>query len=214
MKIMPWVGFTLALLIAYSADAAGTQTGVSGSARSPCRVTGMSIREPLPRWGGLAMVGAFLLTLAIVYAYLATHRHIFPWTPHQLQQFAGVLVAGVLVAAVGTLDDKYEMSALWQSLALIGAGVVLVCFGVRIEGITNPFAHGSAQAHPRVYDPATWLPFPFWFSAAATVVWGVRCCQDRGLPGWPGRAGRRRLCDLRHHAGADVCTGRPIRSPP
>lgn len=128
-------------------------------------------KEPLPRWGGLAMVGAFLVTLGLVYAYIVTHRHIFPWTPHQIHQFAGVLVATTLVATLGTIDDKYEVSAAWQALGLIAAGALLVAFDVRIEGITNPFAHPSPHPPRHGYDPATWLAFPYWFSAFGTILW-------------------------------------------
>ena len=170
MKIMPWVSFALALLFAYLLTPLVRKLAFRFGAVAVPRDRDVH-QEPLPRWGGLAMVGAFLLTLGMVYAYIDLHRHRFPWTPHQLEQFAGVLVAGLLIALVGTLDDKFEMSALWQSLALIGAGVVLVTFGVRIEGVTNPFAHPSLHPPRHGYDPATWLPFPYWFSAMGTIVW-------------------------------------------
>jgi UDP-GlcNAc:undecaprenyl-phosphate GlcNAc-1-phosphate transferase len=170
MKIMPWVGFALALLFAYLLTPQVRKLAFRFGAVAVPRDRDVH-KDPLPRWGGLAMVGAFLLTLAIIYGYIATHRHIFPWGPHELRQFAGVLIAGLMVAVVGTLDDKFEMSALWQMTALIAAGVVLVAFGVRIEGITNPFAHPSLHAPKHGYDPATWLPFPYWFSAAGTVLW-------------------------------------------
>lgn len=170
MKIMPWVSFALALVFAYLLTPQVRKLAFRFGAVAVPRDRDVH-KQPLPRWGGLAMVGAFLLTLAIIYTYIDAHRHVFPWSHHQLEQFVGVLVAGLLVAVVGTLDDKYEMSALWQSLALIGAGVVLVLFGVRIEGITNPFAHVSSHLPAHGYDPATWEQFPIWFSAAATILW-------------------------------------------
>lgn len=170
MKIMPWVSFALALLFAYTLTPLARKLAVRFGAVAVPRERDVH-KKPLPRWGGLAMVTAFLVTLGIVYTYIATHRHVLPWSEHQIGQFAGVLIAGLLVAIMGTLDDKYEVSAIWQSLALIGAGIILVAFGVRIEGITNPLAHASAHLPAREYDPATWLQFPYWFSAAATIIW-------------------------------------------
>lgn len=169
-KIMPWVAFALSLLIAYGLTPLVRTLAFRYGAVAVPRERDVH-KQPLPRWGGLAMVAAFLLTLALVYAYIATHRIVFPWQPYQLRQFTGVMLAATLVAVVGTLDDKFEMSALWQSLGLIAAGVVLVAFGVRIEGITNPFAHASLHPPRHGYDPNTWLAFPAWFSSIATIIW-------------------------------------------
>ncbi len=168
--ITPWVAFALALALAYGLTPLARMLAFRFGAVAVPRERDVH-KQPLPRWGGLAMVAAFLLTLALVYVSLSALRPVFPWTAHQLQQFAGVMLAATLVAVVGTLDDKFEMSALWQSLGLIAAGVVLVSFGVRIEGMTNPFAHASAAPPRHGYDPATWLAFPPWFSSVATVVW-------------------------------------------
>jgi UDP-GlcNAc:undecaprenyl-phosphate GlcNAc-1-phosphate transferase len=170
MKIMPWVAFALALAIAYALTPWVRTLATKYGAVAVPRERDVH-KEPLPRWGGLAMVGAFLLTLALVYVYIVTHRHVFPWTGRELRQFEGVLVAAALVALIGTLDDKFEMSAVWQSLGLVTAGIVLVGFGVRIEGITNPFAHASVPPPRHGYDPNTWLPLPPWFSSIATIVW-------------------------------------------
>jgi UDP-GlcNAc:undecaprenyl-phosphate GlcNAc-1-phosphate transferase len=174
MKVMFWVSFMLSLLFAFLLTPFVRKLAFRFGAVAVPRDRDVH-SEPLPRWGGLGMVSAFLLTLGMVYAwciYRNASQHLdAPLGPHAMMQFAGVLLAGLLVAVVGTLDDKFEMSALWQSLALIGAGVVLVGFGVRIEGITNPFAHASPHLPKHGYDPATWLPFPGWFSTLATIIW-------------------------------------------
>ena len=169
MKIMPWVAFALALALTWALTPLVQKLAFRFGAVAVPRERDVH-KEPLPRWGGLAMVGAFLLTLGLVYVYIATHRHVFPGRP-PARPFAGVLLAALLVAVIGTLDDKYEVSALWQSLALIAAGVVLVLFDVRIEGMTNPFAHPSPHPPEHGYDPATWLPFPLWFSALRPILW-------------------------------------------
>lgn len=132
-------------------------------------------KEPLPRWGGLSMVAAFLITLGVAYLWVL-HRnadvHVAsPWDHRHLVQFAGIVLSTLLITIVGTIDDKWEISAAWQSLALIGAGAILVAFGVRIEGITNPFFNAPSNWPAHVYNPASWIPFPFWFSAVATIFW-------------------------------------------
>jgi UDP-GlcNAc:undecaprenyl-phosphate GlcNAc-1-phosphate transferase len=131
-------------------------------------------KKPLPRWGGIAMVCAFLLTLGLVYSWSVIrnfqHHLAAPWNEHQLFQFLGIGLATLLITVVGALDDKIEISAVVQSLTLIGAGALLVLFGVRIEGITNPLYN---PVHPAIhkYDPGSWLAFPKWFSSVATIIW-------------------------------------------
>ncbi len=169
-KIMPWAAFALALALTWALTPLVQRLAVRFGAVAVPRERDINTK-PMPRWGGVAMVGAFLLTLALVYLYIAVNRAVFPWTAHQLTQFAGVLVGAALVALMGALDDKYEVSAVWQTLALVTAGAVLVFCGVRIEGMTNPFAHPSPHPPRHGYDPATWLPFPFWFSALGTLLW-------------------------------------------
>jgi len=130
-------------------------------------------KEPLPRWGGLSMVAAFLVTLGCVYFWSlfrnAQHHIHSPWTGHQSHQFVGIVLGALLITVVGAIDDKWEVSAIWQSLALIAAGGLLFAFGIRIEGIHNPFYESTLPPH--VYDPKSWIQFNPLFSAVATVVW-------------------------------------------
>ena len=123
----------------------------------------------VPRWGGISMYAAFLVTLFAGYGYLTTNH--FPWNPNLLHQFIGVALGSTIVAFVGALDDKFELSPIWQSLALITAGLVLVAFGVRIDGITNPFASGIAPPHQHAYNPRLWVQFSPFLSALFTVIW-------------------------------------------
>jgi UDP-GlcNAc:undecaprenyl-phosphate GlcNAc-1-phosphate transferase len=167
---MPWFAFAASMALALLLTPLVRRLATRFGAVAYPRERDVHSR-PLPRWGGLAMVGAFLITLGAVYIYIATHRLIFPWTEPEVHRFVGVLAAVALVAAAGTADDKFEISAVWQTLVLVAAGLILVGFGVRIEGITNPFAGAPHHEMHGRYDPATWLPFPYWFSVVATVVW-------------------------------------------
>ena len=166
---LPWLAFALALALSYLLTPLVSHLAVRFGAVAVPRERDVH-SKPLPRWGGLAMFGGFLLTLGAIYLYIVMHRHIFPWTAGELNHFTGVILAATLVAVVGTLDDKFEVSAIFQSAALIAAGVVLVCFGVRIEGITNPFYHGPPAINGH-YPPGQF--FAFWppFADFATVLW-------------------------------------------
>ena len=163
-KIMPWVAFALALALTWALTPLVQKLAVRFGAVAVPRERDVH-KKPLPRWGGLAMVGAFLVTLGLVYLYIAINRTIFPWRPQQLEQFTGVMLGALLVAVIGALDDKYEVSALWQSLALVAAGVVLVLSGVRIDYVTNPFPHSLLHRYGH------YLYFPHWLSTLGTILW-------------------------------------------
>ncbi len=157
---LPWLAFLLALALSWLLTPwVGKLATWFGAVAVP-RERDVH-KKPLPRWGGLAMYGAFLITLIVVYVYHSLYHAQYPWTHLQLQRFLGVLIAASVVAVVGVIDDKFEVSAIWQSLALVGAGLILVLFDVRIDGVTNPFASA----------PNNWIAFPYWFSAAGTVLW-------------------------------------------
>ena len=86
------------------------------------------------------------------------------WTP----QITGILLATTWLALVGLIDDLKDIAAKWQALAIIVAALVLVGFGVRIEGITNPFGGAPGMK----YNPSVnWQPFSLALSAFITVAW-------------------------------------------
>ncbi len=115
-------------------------------------------REPVPRWGGLAIFAAFVLSLVV--AALAVHflagRAIMPRT---LYAGIGVLLAGAILSAVGAVDDRYDLSAGKQILVQIACAALVMAFGVRIEFVTNPF--GGAMVN------LGWWAYPI------TLVWLV-----------------------------------------
>jgi UDP-GlcNAc:undecaprenyl-phosphate GlcNAc-1-phosphate transferase len=130
-------------------------------------------KEPLPRWGGLAMVAAFLITLGVSYGWVlyrnASHHYPSPWDHEHLIKFIGIVLAALLITIVGAIDDKWEVSAAWQSLALIAAGVILVAFGIRIEGISDPFHSPAPAAGPHGAHPM--IMFQYWPSVIGTIIW-------------------------------------------
>jgi len=127
--------------------------------------------KAMPRWGGIAMYAAFMITLGLVYGFICFDRVHFPWDVHQLRQFAGLLIGATIVAIAGAIDDRYDLSPMWQALALVSAGAVLVLFDVRIDGVTNPFAHGFSLAPTKPHDLGTWVGFSKGWSALITILW-------------------------------------------
>jgi RimJ/RimL family protein N-acetyltransferase len=67
----------------------------------------------------------------------------------------------------GLLDDKYDLSPVKQTGALLLGGLVAALLGVRIEGITNPLAPPSPGG---TYTSDNYLPLGIW-SVPLTMAW-------------------------------------------
>lgn len=80
-------------------------------------------KKPIPRLGGLAIYLAF--AVAVLYA--------LPFA-----EIKGILISSSLIVVLGIIDDLKQLSAKVKLLGQIGAALVLVCFGIRIEWISNP----------------------------------------------------------------------------
>lgn len=84
--------------------------------------------EPIPYMGGLAMLGG------IVAAYLVARELPFisqAGGPFVLRDAGVVVVAGILICAVGVLDDIFEIDALTKLGGQVLAAGVLIGFGIR-----------------------------------------------------------------------------------
>jgi len=90
---------------------------------------------PTPRFGGVAIYVAFVAAVLISLWASKSVAH--------YEQIAGVLIAGSIVAAVGVLDDKYNLSPLFQIIGILAATCVLVKYGIKISYVTRPFGGHS-----------------------------------------------------------------------
>ncbi len=111
--------------------------------------------NPTPRWGGLAIYIAFivsvLLTVAIIQRFADNPQVGFD------SQVLGLLLGGTVIAIVGLLDDKYNLSPAIQTAAILTGGAILVAFGSRISYLSNPFGGGGFWLH--------------WMAVPVTLIW-------------------------------------------
>ena len=121
--------------------------------------------EPMPRAGGISIyLGFVVATILTVAARQWRSPHTAIWTP----QVTGTLLAITLIAAVGLIDDLKDLKPKWQALGIVGAALIMAAFGVRIDGVTNPFG----GAYGLNYNPASnWQAFPLIVSVLVTILW-------------------------------------------
>jgi UDP-GlcNAc:undecaprenyl-phosphate GlcNAc-1-phosphate transferase len=101
--------------------------------------------SPIPRGGGIAVAFAFLSiasTVLLVNRELELVRIPFTITPEQL---LGLLIGGALAAALGFLDDYFQLRARWQFLGQVALALVAVVAGISVTYLNNPFGPGTIR---------------------------------------------------------------------
>ena len=104
--------------------------------------------HPIPRMGGLAIFLGFILSVLIF----------VPLT----SELRGMLLGGVVIVILGILDDIFALPALPKFFVQIGAALIAVLHGNRIEFLSNPNIFSSES-----YWELGWLAIPI------TVLWIV-----------------------------------------
>ncbi|MDQ3981038.1 MAG: undecaprenyl/decaprenyl-phosphate alpha-N-acetylglucosaminyl 1-phosphate transferase [Actinomycetota bacterium] len=92
-------------------------------------------QRPTPTLGGVAMLAGFLAAMAVAY-FLPDFRPIFENSSEPL----GLVLAALVILAVGVLDDLREVSAPAKVAGQVLAGSVLGLFGVTLFYFRIPFA--------------------------------------------------------------------------
>jgi UDP-GlcNAc:undecaprenyl-phosphate GlcNAc-1-phosphate transferase len=95
---------------------------------------------PIPRWGGLAMLGGVLAGVGMAYQ-LPALRLAFD---NNASEVVGVMGAALLLAAVGALDDRYDLDALTKFAGQTTAAGILVIFGVQWTVFFVPWGGSDA----------------------------------------------------------------------
>jgi UDP-GlcNAc:undecaprenyl-phosphate GlcNAc-1-phosphate transferase len=96
---------------------------------------------PTPRWGGVAMLGGVLAGVAIAYQLPALRLAFDTNTDEVL----GVVIAAVVLCAVGIFDDRYELDALTKFAGQITATGALLFFGVQWTVVWVPWGGPNGQ---------------------------------------------------------------------
>lgn len=116
--------------------------------------------KPVPRAGGLAVVGAFALigTLLVIFsAQLGLSAG--SGSAELTSDGAAALLLGTLIAGVtGLIDDRYDLRARWQIIGQFLIALIPIAFGLRIAFISNPLGAGD-------------LLFPDAIALGVTIFW-------------------------------------------
>lgn len=80
----------------------------------------------MPRLGGVAIFIAFLLPLCLV----IDKNH---------APFIGIILGGLVIFAVGIIDDIYQLSAKVKLVGQVLAASIAIYYGVMVHFVTNPF---------------------------------------------------------------------------
>lgn len=115
-------------------------------------------REPVARWGGLAIFGAFILSL-VIGALVVRYGFNRPISTQTLTAGVGLILAGTILSLMGAIDDRWELSAGKQILVQILCAMLVLPFGVEIRFVSNPFGEGMLDLQ--------------WASYPITILWLV-----------------------------------------
>ncbi len=107
-------------------------------------------KEPLPRWGGMAIFGGFIVALMAILPFAYPHQ------PFPLY-LVGIMVVGALVVVVGALDDLFQYNAKVQALFLLAAGVA-----IQFIFTGNSRIQIAGMNWPVFSESGTWLSFGIW----------------------------------------------------
>ena len=126
--------------------------------------------EPIPRWGGLAIIAAILLTIGVLWVSSKQFHWLLSFSyrlkmPAGLigimslkSQMAGILLATCLILYLGLLDDKRGVKASGKLLTEIIAAYIAMTYGVRIAGVSVPWGDH-------------YIAFPLWVTQIVTITW-------------------------------------------
>ena len=175
MKSLPFVSvfvvaFVLALFLTPLAGRLGRRWGLvdrPGGRRAH--------RGEIPRTGGIALFGAFTITLLL--AFLLFRRWLPVSTdPEETTRLAGLLVGSTFAFAFGLLDDKRELSWRGQITVQLVCSAIAIVALIFIERVNNPFSDQQIVFS----DLLVWALTAFWFLGGD---------EHRQLAGRAGRAG-------------------------
>ncbi len=92
--------------------------------------------KPMPRSGGIAIILSMFIGLIIYYLITKDIPSI-----SLNEKFYGYVIGGILIAAMGFIDDVFTLRARHKFIFQLVAGIVVYAFGIRISGVKIPFIY-------------------------------------------------------------------------
>ncbi len=97
-------------------------------------------QKVVSRWGGMALFLSFFLTFGLWLGLSAKFRRLVSYDDCQLAfEFTGIFLGSLVIMALGLYDDFRPLPPKLKLLVQILAVVLLMSFGIKISGFTNPF---------------------------------------------------------------------------
>src|SRR6266545_3740396 len=150
-------------------------------------------KAPIPRLGGLAIVGAFF---APMIALAFTHSDVGDLFYSRREAALGLFLGGAIIAALGIYDDIRGAGAKLKFAVQFGVGGLVYALGYRIDVIANPFGASIELG---------WLGLPF------TLLWIAGVINALNLiDGLDGLAGGVALISIATVFIAAVAAGQPL----
>lgn len=124
-------------------------------------------KKPIPRMGGVAMLGGLVVSLAAVFV----GAHAFDWMvpfvdhPPQSVNYWGVAVGVLFMFGVGVVDDVKNLRPKVKLVGQIVAACIVAASGLLLSSIGNPFGPG--------FITFGWFSYPltvFYLVAFANVI--------------------------------------------
>ena len=91
-------------------------------------------KKATPLLGGTAIFLSFWLMIFILHLL-----GFFQYLDFSSSHLMGIFLASLVLLIGGVLDDKYDLSAIYQIIFPILAIIIVFAFGISIDFITNPF---------------------------------------------------------------------------
>ncbi len=93
--------------------------------------------KPIPRLGGLAILAGFIMALIYYFIMVGLDEFVFN------SKILGLLLGIIVIEIAGVWDDIKPIKAWTKLFFQIIAAAIVVMFGVRVEGLTNPFVENG-----------------------------------------------------------------------
>ena len=94
--------------------------------------------EPIPKIGGLGLMGSMFLTIVVLWNIPFDTEIPFFQTVNQ-SRFFGLIVGGFMAWSLGFVDDLFKISARWKLLGQFVLAIFAIQTGFAIEHLKGPF---------------------------------------------------------------------------